>query len=130
MAKFNPDFWELTISNMSWNKFSDKDGLYYKDPDEKEDINKRRKYVENIWPEVEKIMKQVLTEQKLKIVNLYYFEEMNQSQIAEKLNISQQAVSEHLYGKIRNGRTIGGAIRKLRKECLKKGITINGIMVL
>jgi len=55
-------------------------------------------------------------------VELYFLRELNQSQVAERLGISQQSVSEHLYGKLRNGRVVGGAIRKLRRACAKRGI--------
>jgi len=40
---------------------------------------------------------------------------LNQRQIAEELGIAQQSVSVHLYGKTRAGRSVGGALRKLRK---------------
>ena len=47
---------------------------------------------------------------------------MNQREIAEQLDVSQLAVSEHLYGKRRNGKVVGGALRKLRKVCAQRGI--------
>lgn len=60
------------------------------------------------------------------VVLLYFIEELNQRQIAERLGIAQQSVSEHLYGKIRNGRAVGGALRKLRKACATQGLWLNG----
>ena len=34
MAKFNPDFWEVTISSASWGQFSVEDGLWHQSPEE------------------------------------------------------------------------------------------------
>ena len=45
---------------------------------------------------------------------------------AQRLGIAQQSASEHLYGKMRNGRAGGGAIRKLRKACARHGLSFNG----
>jgi len=47
---------------------------------------------------------------------------LNQRQVGEKLGICRQPISEHLYGKIRNGRAVGGALRKLREECATRGV--------
>jgi predicted DNA-binding protein YlxM (UPF0122 family) len=67
-------------------------------------------------------MDKVLSPRQHEIIELYFFNGLNQREIAEKLDISQQSVSEHLYGKIRNGRAVGGALRKLRKACIKQGV--------
>ena len=122
MTKFNPDFWELTISDRGWHMFSNEDSIYYKDPDEAKAREKRLKYAEKLWPEVREIMNTVLTERQSEILDMYFFKGYNQQEISEILNISQQSVSEHMYGKTRNGRNVGGAIRKLRKECMKRNI--------
>jgi RNA polymerase sigma factor (sigma-70 family) len=122
MAKFNPDFWEVTISEESWEQFALEDGLYYESPDEVEKRQKRAERTEALWPIVRSIMDEVLTARQREVLSLYFFEGLNQQEIAEKLSISQQSVSEHLYGKNRNGRVVGGALRKLRKACVKRGV--------
>jgi len=65
---------------------------------------------------------ELLTDRQREVVWLYFFEGLNQRRIAEKLGITQQSVSEHLYGKVRDGRAVGGAIRKLRSACAERGI--------
>ena len=122
MTKFNPDFWEVTISQESWRQFSTKDHLFYEEPDEGDERGRRTAQVQSVWPKVGALLDEVLTRRQRDVVRLYFFERLNQRQIAEQLGVSQQAVSEHLYGKARNGRAVGGAIRKLRKECAKRGI--------
>jgi RNA polymerase sigma factor (sigma-70 family) len=67
-------------------------------------------------------MNEVLTSRQREVIRLYFFEGLNQREIAQKLGISQQSVSEHLYGKKRKGRALGGALRKLRKVCIKRGV--------
>ena len=71
---------------------------------------------------LESIMQEVLTDRQCEVVRLYFFEQINQREIAELLDVSQQVVSEHLYGKRRNGKVVGGALRKLRKVCAQQGI--------
>ena len=102
--------------------FSAEDHLFYEEPGEAEKRHKREEWAKTLWPTICVIMDEVLTARQREVVYLYFFEGLNQRQIAEKLSISQQSVSEHLYGKIRNGRAVGGAMRKLRKECAKRGI--------
>jgi len=40
---------------------------------------------------------------------------MNETRIAAVLGISQPTISQHLTGKLRGGRKVGGALQKLRK---------------
>ncbi len=123
MSGFNPDFWEVTLSQESWRQFSTEDHLYYQSPEEAEARAAQTAQVEAAWPEVRAVLESVLTPRQREIVELSFFARLNQRQIAERLGITQQAVGEHLYGKLRRGRTVGGALRKLRKACATRGIT-------
>lgn len=122
MSAFNPDFWEVTISEESWERFSSEEHLYYEEPGEAERRRARAERAEALWPEVRAIIQEVLTPRQREVLALYFLQELNQRQIAESLGISQQSVSEHLYGKMRNGRAVGGALRKLRKACARCGV--------
>ena len=122
MSKFNPDFWEVTLSEEDWQKFTSEDRLGYESPEDLEKRHKQSERAQKLWSVVRAIMDETLTPQQHKVVYLYFFEGLNQREIAEKLKISQQSVSEHLYGKKRRGRAIGGALRKLRKACIKRGV--------
>jgi len=123
MTKFNPDFWETTVSAASWRRFAVEDGLWYEDPEDLAERHRRVGRARALWPKIRAIIEQILTDRQREVVLLYFIEELNQRQIAERLGITQQSVSEHLYGKARNGRVVGGAIRKLRKACIKRGIS-------
>ena len=122
MSKFNPDFWEIAISEESLEQFTTEDRLCYESPDEVERRYQREDRAKALWPIVRAIMDEALTSRQREVVHLYFFEGLNQREIAEKLGISQQSVSEHLYGQMRNGHAIGGALRKLRKACVKRGV--------
>lgn len=122
MSKFNPNFWEVAISEKDWEAFTTEDHLYYETPEETEKRYQRDEQAKAIWPKVQEIMEEVLTSRQGEVVSLYFFHGLNQREIAEKVGITQQSVSESLYGKVCAGKTVGGALRKLRKECTKRGI--------
>jgi RNA polymerase sigma factor (sigma-70 family) len=122
VSTFNPDFWEVTISEESWERFSSEDHLYYEEPGEAERRRAGAERAQALWPEVRAIIEKSLTRRQQEVVALYFLGGMNQRQIAARLGISQQSVSEHLYGKMRSGHAVGGALRKLRKACAKHGV--------
>lgn len=122
MTPFNPDFWEVTLASESWDTFSVEDGLWHETMEDTAARRQRTERTGSLWSVIRPIMDAVLTSRQHQVVSLYFVAELNQRQIAERLGISQQAVSEHLYGKVRNGRAVGGALRKLRKACVKRGI--------
>ena len=122
MSKFNPDFWEVTLSEAGWDRFSDRDHPFYEADDEREERHQRDDRARHLRCALEAVINDVLTDRQCEVVMLYFFEELNQREIAERLDVSQQVVSEHLYGKRRNGKVVGGALRKLRKVCAKRGI--------
>lgn len=122
MSRLNPDFWEVLISEESLGKFSNEDSLLYEEPEEADRRHERAERAEALWPTVRAIIDEILTPRQREVIFLYFFEGLNQRQIAERLGISQQSVSERLYGKIRDDRAVGGALRKLRKACAKRGV--------
>ena len=122
MSKFNPDFWEITLAAENWERFAREDSLWHESKEETQARRQSAERADALWPEIREIIDEVLTERQREIVLLYYAEGQNQRQIAEQLDISQQSVSEHLFGKARNGRTVGGALRKLRKICALRGV--------
>ena len=63
-----------------------------------------------------------LTDRQRQIVELFYTDGLTQAEIAARLGITQQVVSKQLFGVLRDGRRIGGAIRRLRQLCDEHGI--------
>jgi len=122
MTKFNPDFWETTLEPDGWERLSTEDGLWSQGRDESPASGHLAARARALWSDVQPIMAEVLTVRQHEVVRLYFLQALNQRQIGQRLGISQQAVSEHLYGKVRNGRAVGGALRKLRKACIRRGV--------
>jgi RNA polymerase sigma factor (sigma-70 family) len=63
-----------------------------------------------------------LTPRQRRIVELYFYEGRTQQQIAGDLGISQQVVSRQLFGVVRDGKKVGGALKRLRDACAELGI--------
>ena len=59
---------------------------------------------------------EALTEKQREAVELYFFEGLSQCDIAARLGLSQQVVHKRLFGDVREGRPVGGALRKLRER--------------
>src|SRR4051794_37838901 len=63
---------------------------------------------------IAEVVRSGLTEKQRRIVELYFYDGRTQQEIATVLGISQQVVSRQLFGVLRNGRRVGGAIARLR----------------
>ena len=68
------------------------------------------------------LIRSELTARQREVVRLYYFAKLSQEEISRRLGISQQVVGQHLFGVVRGGKRVGGAIPKLKKLCEKRGI--------
>ena len=122
-STFNPDFWEVTLSDSGWRGFTTQDHPCFESNEDLDERHARDERARAMRRELETVIAEVLTERQREVVELYYFGRLNQRQIGERLGISQQSVSEHLYGKQRKGKAVGGALRKLKKVCGRRGIS-------
>ena len=52
MSKFNPDFWEVTLSQESWRQFSTEDSLHHEEPAEREERHEREEQAKAIMPAI------------------------------------------------------------------------------
>ncbi len=55
-----------------------------------------------------------LSPRQRQVVEGYFFEGLSQPQLSAKLEISQQVIHKCLYGTRRNGKMVGGALKRLR----------------
>lgn len=62
-----------------------------------------------------------LTDKQRQAVELFFFDGLTQDQIAQRLGIRQQVVHKRLYGALRSGRRVGGAIARLRRALSNAG---------
>jgi len=72
-------------------------------------------------------LSQYLTQKQCEVVVLYFIYQKTQQEVAEILGISRRVVSQHLFGICRNGKQVGGAIKKLRKICDRYGIAFKTV---
>ncbi len=59
-----------------------------------------------------------LSPRQREVIEGYFFEGISQPDLAKKLGVRQQVVHKCIYGTQRNGRMVGGALKKLRAALL------------
>ncbi|MFQ6041450.1 MAG: sigma-70 family RNA polymerase sigma factor, partial [Candidatus Poribacteria bacterium] len=115
MPNFIPRFYEILLDNNELDKLSYESLFSYQS---QEDPNKRL-HRENARKEmltvVFDIIESELTPRQRDCIKLYFLQEKTQAEVAEILGISRRVVSQHIYGIRRNGKRVGGAIKKIRK---------------
>lgn len=125
MSKFNPDFWEISVDpSILESKLVAPDFLeeLLATPDDREEEQERIQIREKAIAQIRMLIRTVLTPTQRQVTEMYFNRNMTQQEIAKRLGVSQQVVSRHLFGVIRNGRRIGGAMQKLRKSAEELGI--------
>jgi predicted transcriptional regulator len=91
-----------------------------------QDIDDRLRAAEEIGLVVQAIMMSALTPRQQQVLELYYLENLTQVEVAAALGITQVTVSQHLKGKQRGGKPVGGAFRKIRKAIHKAALSRAG----
>jgi len=115
MASFNPDFWEIPTDNATLERVQSTDALWYENEDDRERRYAMSTFFQDVKPVVNSIMNEKLTKRQSEVIQLYYVHGKTQEDIAAILNLTQSTVSRHLFGTVRGGKKVGGAIPKLQK---------------
>lgn len=115
-TKFNSDFWEVRVDQNILEQFSLEQNPHYETEEDVQARFRQRERISRLIPLVLKLMDEVLTPRQREVVYLYFFRKMTEHEISQQLGISVPSVSQHLFGKSRGGKTVGGAIPKLRKK--------------
>lgn len=115
MAQYNPDFWEVPTDITTLDRVPADKALWFENEVDRERRHAMRDFFEQVAPAVEALIDDELTDRQREVVKLYYFYGKTQEDIAEILDLTQSTVSRHLFGTVRDGRKVGGAITKLRK---------------
>lgn len=124
MARFNPDFWEISFDFDKLTEFDNRRSLWYETEMERELRWMREDQREQLMPGLMEIIENELTPKQRQAVLLYFLGQKTQEEIGRIMGIPHQVVSQHIYGIRRNGKKIGGAIAKIRKACEKNGINL------
>jgi predicted transcriptional regulator len=115
MAQFNPEFWEVQASADYLENVSVERALWYETESDRERRYAMKDFYQSVLPTVREVLSGALTARQREVVELYFFLGKTQEDIAVVLDLSQSTVSRHLFGTMRNGKRVGGAIPKLRK---------------
>jgi predicted transcriptional regulator len=115
MARYNPDFWEIPASSQYIESVPIERSPWFETDEDRERRYALEEFFKTVLPVVEGLVDAKLTKRQREIIRLYYFCNKTQEEIAEELQLTQSTVSRHLFGTVRNGRKVGGAIPKLQK---------------
>ena len=117
-----PRFREILLDNNKLDKFPYESLFSYQSPEERQKQLQRESERKQILNIVLDIIESELTQLQRDCIKLYFLQEKTQAEVAEILGISRRVVSQHIYGIRRDGKRIGGAIKKIRKVCKKRGV--------
>ncbi|MCP4641916.1 MAG: ArsR family transcriptional regulator [bacterium] len=115
MAQFNPDFWEVAIDSSYLENVPAEGAMWFETEQDRDCRHAQQDFFRSVLPIVDELIDGHLTTRQQEVVRLYFFEGKTQEDIAEALKLTQSTVSRHLFGTVRNGKKVGGAVNKLRK---------------
>jgi len=115
MAEFNSDFWEVSAESGYLENLPAERGLWFENDEDRENRYAFNEFFDEVKPFVMELIDAKLTKRQLEVVKLYYVYGKTQEDIATILDLTQSTVSRHLFGTVRGGKKVGGAIPKLQK---------------
>jgi len=123
MGKLCTPFWEIPADSAFLENIPSDRSPWHETTEDRERRYAFREFFNDVLPIVRSLIDAKLTARQREILHLYYFQNMRQEEIADTLRISQSTISRHLFGTVRNGKRIGGAIPKLQRAVsqLEKG---------
>ena len=110
----------IHLDSDHWNNLDAKHRNWSEYNDNSEQMWQREALTKTIIENIKIKILPGLTSRQQQVIQLYFVYQLRQVQIAKVLGISQPTVSQHISGKKRNGKKIGGSIHKIRKTILKK----------
>ena len=125
MSKYDPTFWEISVDPETLESILVEPDFVEQllvSPEDEQADQEKEQIKQAAAALIRELIQTRLTPRQRQIVELYFYEGKTQQEIALALRINQQVVSKHLFGALRDGRKVGGAINKLRKLCEKSGI--------
>lgn len=121
---YNPDFWEIPVGQAALERAPNESAVWFESWEEREERYRREDRVGETMPRLMQVIGEGLTTRQREAVLLYFFHRKTQQEIAQITGISRRVLSQHLFGIVRNGRQVGGAMKRLRKRCAERGIGV------
>ena len=119
MDEQRADFPQVSLDLQHWNNISACMAPWHEYNHSKAERSEREALLREIIPVLHEIISFELTPRQKEVMLLYYMRQQTQCSTANILGITQPTVSQHLIGKKRNGKSIGGAINRIRKKILQ-----------
>jgi DNA-binding CsgD family transcriptional regulator len=115
MGEGDPLYRAAHLGLEQWNNIPDSSRIHSSYNDQS-DIERGTAY-SNVITFLFKFMAEHLTARQFEVIRLYHLEyQLTQNAIAQVLKIAQPTVNQHLNGKKRNGKNVGGAYKKIRRD--------------
>ena len=122
---YNPDFWEVQVDPADLENLSSEAGLWFESSEDRESRYRWEDRACQLIRQLDALIDRSLTQKQREAAVLYFKHGKTQQEISELLGISRRVVSQHLFGITRNGRCVGGIVKKLQKLCRKRGIALS-----
>jgi len=120
MDEYRSYYREVHLDSEYWANIPDSMNLRHQYYEVANNIMDRKDILGEIVPYLYNIIAFNLTSRQQEIMILRLVHKKTQVQIANELRITQPTVNQHIIGKIRQGKRIGGAIRKIRKNIQRR----------
>lgn len=116
MGAGNPLYRAAHLGLEHWNNIPDSSRIRCSYSHNQSDIERESAY-SNIASFLFNFMAKHLTARQFEVIRLYHLDyQLTQNAIAQVLGIAQPTVNQHLNGKKRDGRSVGGAYRRIRRQ--------------
>ena len=119
---YNPDFWEVGLDPVDLDRYSAEAALWFESDAERRARERHSQNLNQLVAPVMDLIETRLTDRQREALLLYFLYDKTQEEVAEIMGISRRVVSQHLFGICRNGKHVGGAIKKIRKLCRRSGV--------
>jgi biotin operon repressor len=124
VSKFDPRFWEIVFAPDQLDKFCEEDAIWCETEEERELRYEKEDKERKIAPLIMEIVENDLTEMQRNCIKLHFLCKRTRQEVAHTLGISRRVVTQHIYGIRRHGKSVGGGIKKIRKICQSRGISL------
>lgn len=121
MAQYNPEYWEVQTSSRFLESVPVERSPWFETNEDRVRRHAQQEFFTSVAPIVRNFVETELTPRQREILTLYFFRGKTQEEIADDLSLTQSTVSRHLFGTVRNGKKVGGAVPKLRKVVDRAG---------
>ena len=121
---YNPDFWEIQLDQTDLEQMPNESGPWFETREDRETRYLWEDRIGVLVPRLNTLIFESLTGRQREAVVLYFKYGKTQQEVAKIMGISRRVVSQHLFGITRNGKLVGGAVRKIQRLCKEKGIAV------